>query len=151
MLVKEVMIRAVKAVHPDTLIQEVASLMCLQRFSNLPVTETDNKLVGMIAERDILRHPFPSLQELMEGGVGRLDFEQLEQEYRKTLPLKVADLMNPNVITVDPDMPVLKAVSIMAKHNFRRIPVADNDKLVGIVSLGDIHRGIFMKSFISQG
>jgi CBS domain-containing protein len=149
MQIKEVMVRAVKSVRPDTPIQEVASLMCLQRFSTLPVTEDGEKLVGILAERDLLRHPFPSLKDLMEG-VGQVDFEELEQDYKKSLPLRASDLMHSPVITVPPEMPLLKAVSIMARHNFRRIPVAEGDKLVGIVSLGDIHRAIFMKSFISR-
>jgi predicted transcriptional regulator len=149
MLIKDVMMRTVKSVHPDTSIQEVASLMCLQRFSNLPVTEEGDKLVGIIAERDLLRHPFPSLKDLMEG-VGQVDFEEMEQDYKKCLPLRASDLMHSPVISVPPDMPILKAVSVMARYNFRRIPVADGGKLLGIISLGDIHRAIFMKSFISQ-
>lgn len=147
MLVKNVMVRAVKSVHPDTLVQEVASLMCLQRFSSLPVTENGDELVGVIAERDILRHPFPSLQDLIAGGIGSIDFEALEKDYKNTLPLRARELMHTPVIAVSPDIPILKAVSIMAKHNFRRIPVADGSKLVGIISLGDIHRAIFMESF----
>jgi CBS domain-containing protein len=51
------------------------------------------------------------------------------------------------VITISPDLPILKAVSIMARNNFRRIPVAEGDKLIGMLSLGDIHRAIFMKNF----
>ncbi|OAD19793.1 Cystathionine beta-synthase, core domain protein [Candidatus Thiomargarita nelsonii] len=71
----------------------------------------------------------------------------MESDYKKVLPLKVADLMTLKPISVSPDIPILKAVSVMARHNFRRIPVADGEKLVGMISLGDIHRAIFMKSF----
>lgn len=146
MFIKEIMTQALKTVTPETGMQEVASLMCLNRFSGLPVVEGDNKLVGIIAERDVLRYLFPSLKDIMQG-MSSLDFESMESDYKKILPLKVADLMIPNVLTVDPDMPILKAVSVMARNNFRRIPVADGGKLVGMVSLGDIHRAIFMKSF----
>jgi CBS domain-containing protein len=146
MFIKEIMTQAVKTVTPETGMQEVASLMCLNRFSGLPVVEADNKLVGIIAERDVLRYLFPSLKDIMQG-MSSLDFEGMESDYKKILPLKVADLMIPNVLTISPDLPILKAVSIMARNNFRRIPVADGEKLVGMVSLGDIHRAIFMKSF----
>ncbi len=146
MLVKDVMSRGAKTVTPDTDMQKVASLMCLHRFSGLPVVEDDDTLVGFIAERDVLRHMFPSLQELMEN-MSVVDFEGLEQDYQKVFQLKVADLMHTGVITVSPDIPILKAVSIMARHNFRRIPVADGNKLLGVISLGDIHRAIFMESF----
>lgn len=146
MLVKEVMTRAVKTITPETSLQEVASIMCLNRFSGLPVVEEDNKLVGILAERDVLRYLFPSLKDIMEG-MGSLDFEGMENDYKKVLPLSAGDLMHTGVLTVEPDIPILKAVSIMAKNNFRRIPVAEDGKLVGIISLGDIHRAIFMKSF----
>jgi len=147
MLVKEIMTRAVKTISPDTRLQEVASVMCLNRFSGLPVVTEDNELLGILAERDILRYLFPDLRELMEG-TASIDFEKMETDYKKVLPLKVEEIMTKNVITVSPDIPILKAVSIMAKNNFRRIPVAEeNKKLAGVISLGDIHRAIFMKSF----
>lgn len=146
MLIKEIMTRAVKTVSAETSLQEVASLMCLNRFSGLPVVEGDDKLIGLIAERDVLRYLFPQTKDIMVG-MSTLDFESLEDDYKKVLPLKVAELMTPNVITVSLDTPILKAVSIMARNHFRRIPVAEGDKLVGMVSLGDVHRAIFMKSF----
>jgi CBS domain-containing protein len=146
MQVKEIMTRAVKTITPETRLQEVASLMCLHRFSGLPVVEGEDKLVGILAERDVLRYLFPSLEDVMRG-MSSLDFDSMEGDYQKILEKKAADLMTPSTITVEPDMPILKAVSVMARHNFRRIPVAEGDKLVGMISLGDIHRAIFMKSF----
>ncbi len=146
MLVKEIMTRAVKTITPETRLQEVASLMCLNRFSGLPVVEGDDKLLGILTERDVLRYLFPSIEDVM-GGMSSLDFDSMEGDYKKILEKKAADLMTPGAITVSPDMPILKAVSVMARHNFRRIPVAEGDKLVGMISLGDIHRAIFMKSF----
>jgi len=150
MLVKEVMTRAVKTITPETRLQEVASIMCLNRFSGLPVVEEGDKLVGILAERDVLRYLFPSIKDIMTDGMGSIDFESMEAEYSKVLPLKASDLMNSGVISVNPNMPILKAVSVMAKNNFRRIPVTEeNNRLVGMISLGDIHRAIFMKSFAS--
>lgn len=150
MLVKEVMTRAVKTITPETRLQEVASIMCLSRFSGLPVVEEGDKLVGILAERDVLRYLFPSIKDIMTDGMGSIDFESMEAEYKKVLPLKASDLMNSGVISVNPNIPILKAVSVMAKNNFRRIPVTEeNNQLVGMVSLGDIHRAIFMKSFAS--
>ncbi|MDM8561574.1 CBS domain-containing protein [Candidatus Parabeggiatoa sp. HSG14] len=146
MIVKEIMTRAVKSITPETRLQEVASLMCLNRFSGLPVVEDDDKLIGVVAERDVLSYLFPTLKDIMEG-TGGLDFESMEADYKKILPLKTTDLMTRKVIAVRSDMAILKAASIMARNNFRRIPVADDGKLVGIISLGDIHRAIFIKSF----
>ena len=146
MLVRDIMTRAVKTITPETRLQEVASLMCLNRFSGLPVVSEDNELLGILAERDVLRYLFPDLRDLMEG-TATINFEDMEDEYKKILSIKAEDLMTKNILTVSPDIPILKAVSIMAKNNFRRIPVAEGKKLVGMISLGDIHRAIFMKNF----
>ncbi len=146
MLVKDVMTRAVKTITMDTRLQEVASLMCLNRFSGLPVVGEDNELLGILAERDVLRYLFPDLRDVMEG-TASMDFEAMEDEYKKILSVRAGDLMTKNVLAVSPEIPILKAVSIMARSNFRRIPVADGKKLVGMLSLGDIHRAIFMKNF----
>lgn len=145
MLVKDVMTHPVKTIKPDTGLEEVTSLMCLKRYSGLPVVDDNQKLVGFIAERDILRYLFPSIKDIM-ANMEAIDFESMENDYKKVLPLKAADLMIKGVITISPDLPILKAVSIMARNNFRRIPVAEEDKLVGMLSLGDIHRAIFMKN-----
>jgi len=67
MLVEEIMTRAVKTITPETRLQEVASLMCLHRFSGLPVVEGEDKLVGILAERDVLRYLFPSIEDVMGG------------------------------------------------------------------------------------
>lgn len=146
MLVKQIMTRAVRTISPETKLQEVASLMCLNRFSSLPVVAEGDILVGIIAERDILSYLFPKVQDFMDG-MAQVDFEKQEADYKKILPLKAADLMTKGVISIAPDMPLLKAVSVMAKNNFRRVPVAENKKLVGIISLGDIHRAFFLESF----
>lgn len=60
--------------------------------------------------------------------------------------LKVADLMSHNTITVPPGMDILKATSVMVRHRFRRIPVAEGETLVGMLSLGDVHKALFKQA-----
>jgi CBS domain-containing protein len=143
MLVKDVMSSGVKAIAPDTKLVEVASLMCLYRYSGLPVVE-DGRLVGLIAEKDVLHRLFPSLDDLMEvGGMASVDLDKMMNQYKDVLSLKAEDLMARNVITVSPDMHVLRAATVMVRHKFRRIPVAEGDTLMGMLSLGDVHKAIF--------
>jgi CBS domain-containing protein len=133
----------VKAIAPDTKLVEVASLMCLYRYSGLPVVE-DGRLVGLIAEKDVLHRLFPSLDDLMEvGGMASVDLDKMMNQYKDVLSLKAEDLMARNVITVSPDMHVLRAATVMVRHKFRRIPVAEGDTLMGMLSLGDVHKAIF--------
>ncbi len=144
MLVKDIMSRHVRSVTPETPMREVVSAMTLYRVSGLPVLE-DDRLVGFIAEKDVLHHLFPSLEEAMTQG-GTFDFEDMEGNYSQVVNLKVSELMTTGVIGVTEDMPILKATSLMVRHRFRRIPVVDGDKLIGMMSLGDVHKAIFKKA-----
>ncbi len=144
MLVKDIMTKGARTVTQDTSIQEVASLMCLYRFSGLPVVDGD-KLIGFIAEKDVLAKLFPSVEDAMEG-MATIDLKDKISEYKSLMSKKVADLMTQGARTVSPDMPVIKAAIIMANNRFRRIPVAENGKLIGMLSLGDIHKAIFHQS-----
>ncbi len=150
MLVKEIMTTAVKSVTPDTLVKDVAMVMCLQKISGLPVVDEENRVVGVISEKDILQRMFPDVHEVMTLG-SKPDFEEMEQNYHEALNLKVSELMSGNVATVEPDMPCLKAASMMWLRKIRRIPVTEPDgTLVGIVSIGDVHKAIFQRQLINQ-
>lgn len=142
MLVKDIMTKVVKTATPDTLIRDVAMVMCFNKISGLPVVDDAGQIVGMISEKDILWGMFPSLHESIRVPAVP-DFEALEMDYKDIVNLRVAELMTAKVFTVSPDMPVLRAATIMFRNRIRRIPVADNGKLVGIVSVGDVHKAIF--------
>ncbi len=149
MLVEEIMSRSVKSVRPEAKLLEVASLMCLYRFSGLPVVQGDDDLVGIIAEKDVLHKLFPTLDDLIGEGMAAVDLDAMMGQYKNVMTLKVADVMIRNPITVSPDMHILRAATVMARNRFRRIPVADGGKLVGMVSLGDIHKAIFQANITS--
>ncbi|MBT5230936.1 MAG: CBS domain-containing protein [Methylococcales bacterium] len=142
MLVKDIMSRSVKTVSADTRMFEVVSQMCLYRYSGLPVVGDNDELVGMIAEKDVLHYLFPTLEDLM-GNIAAINLDEMMDKYQDVVKLKVEEIMHPKVITVDPDMHIMKATSIMVKHRFRRIPVADGNTLVGMMSLGDVHKAIY--------
>ena len=144
MQVKDIMTANPKTVTPDMLIKDVATMMLIERISGTPVVDDENNIVGIISEKDILIHMFPTLDELMNES--RPDFEELENNYQNTMPLTVKELMSDNVWTVSSDIPCLKAASMMWMRKIRRIPVADDGKLVGIISIGDVHRAIFKNS-----
>jgi len=143
MQVKEIMSRSVRTVTPDTKVLDVASIMCLFRFPGLPVVEDEDRLVGIIAEKDVLHCLFPKLEHLMEEGIANVDLDREMGRYKEVLALSVSDLMARNPITVTPDMHILRAATVMVRHRFRRIPVAEHGKLVGMLSLGDVHKAIY--------
>lgn len=148
MLVDEIMSRTPRTVQPDTELLEVVSIMCLYRFNGLPVVEGD-KMVGFIAEKDVLHKLFPTLEDMITGGLGSLDFDEMMGKYGDVVNLKVKDLMTKNVISVPPEDHILKAATTMVLHKFRHIPVTADGKLVGMLSLGDVHKAIFQKQIAS--
>ncbi|MEA1888358.1 MAG: CBS domain-containing protein [Pseudomonadota bacterium] len=145
MQVKDIMSSSVKTVTPDTKLVEVASLMCLYRYSGLPVVDDDNNLLGIVAEKDLLHKLFPSLDDLMEG-FASIDLDEMMGQYKSVLTLKVSDVMSKAVKTVPPEMHILRAATVMVRHRFRRIPVAEDGCVIGMLSLGDIHKAIFHKN-----
>lgn len=148
MLVKDIMTPAVKTTAPDAGVGEAATVMCFNKISGLPVTDRDNRIVGVISEKDVLRAMYPAMEDYMQDTP--IDLEKLEYEYRDVLHMKVERLMTTKVVTVSPDAPILKAVSIMCAHKIRRIPVAIGNELVGIISMGDVHKAIFQKNLVDS-
>lgn len=145
MIVRDIMSTAVKVARPDDLIRDVATVMCFNKISGMPVVDSTEQIVGVISEKDILHGMFPTLDDMMENPT-LVDYEALERDYRDVVNMKVSDLMSARVFTVEPELPVLKAASIMFRNRIRRIPVSEGTRLVGIVSVGDVHKAIFQKN-----
>ena len=122
--------------------------MCFNKISGVPVVDDNNKLIGVLSEKDILKNMFPDVAQIMLEG-GNPDFESMETDYKHIMDKKVGDFMTQAVASVTPDMPLLKAASLMCLKQIRRIPVTDeNDQLIGIISIGDVHKAIFQENLI---
>ena len=147
MQVKDMMCTDVKTCRADTPIKDIATIMCFNKISGLPVVDDDDNVVGIISEKDILCSMFPDMKELVESGA-KTDFEEMEKDYSSVLDKTVNDLMTRVVASVSPDMPILRAASMMWLRKIRRIPVTENNKLVGILSMGDVHKSVFQDSLL---
>ncbi len=149
MIVKDIMNQSVKTAKSDTQIKDIASMMCINKISGLPIVDGNNALVGIISEKDILKALFPDVATVMEEG--KTDFESIESDYKNVLNKTAGDLMTKTVASVTPKMPLLKAASMMCVKNIRRIPVTDdNNILAGIISIGDVHKAIFQENLLKE-
>lgn len=148
MLVKDIMTTNVRTVTSDKKLGEVVSLMCVYRFSGIPVVD-DGKLVGTVSESDVLGKMFPKLEDLMDN-MSTVDYEALMKQYGNVVNVQVKDVMTPTVVTIKPDAHILQAASTMCGRKFRRIPVAVGDELVGMVSMGDVHKAIFQSTVATR-
>ena len=148
MLVKDIMTTNIRTVTSDKKLGEVVSLMCIYRYSGIPVVD-DGKLVGTVSESDVLGKMFPKLEDLM-GNMSTVNYDEQMSQYSDVVHVKVKDVMTPTVVTIKPDMHILQAASMMCGRKFRRIPVAIGDELVGMVSMGDVHKAIYQSALATK-
>ena len=148
MKVKGIMTTNVRTVTSDIKLGEVVSLMCIYRYSGIPVVN-EGKLVGIVAESDVLGRIFPKLEDVMTG-MSTIDYDQQINQYSDVVNIQVKDVMSPVVISIRPDMHILQAASMMVGRKFRRIPVAIRDELIGMVSMGDVHKAIYQSTLATR-
>ncbi|MBA3753645.1 MAG: CBS domain-containing protein [Nitrospira sp.] len=145
MLVEDVMSTGVVTARSTESVRSVVTKMLSRHCGAVPVVEDHDRLIGMVTLRDVLIPLYPNYGEYIHDSVHSRDFIEMEEGYADVLNQKVGDVMSLNPLTVSPHNPVLEAASYMGLKNFRRIPVVDHGKLVGMVSVGDINRGLFFE------
>ena len=148
MQVHQIMTTQIQTVKADTPISEVINILTTHKYSGLPVVDQDNEIIGIISEKDILRHLFPDYDEFMNDMLSAISYEFTEDKKTDLAQLKAEKIMVKNVITISPSTHIMKACAAMVVNKIRRIPVVDEDtdKIVGIVSQGDVFQAILHKS-----
>ncbi len=115
--VGEIMSGDVLAVDRATTLQEAASRMHERRVGAVVVLDENERLVGIVTERDVLR-------AVATGGVEG----------------PVSDVMTPSPETVEPDESAGQAAVLMIHGGFRHLPVVDDGAVVGMISIRDLVR-----------
>jgi len=103
-----------------------------------------------VTVRDVMLPLYPNYGDYIHDNVRSRDFSEMEEGYPDVLAKKVQEIMSANPLTVSPNDPILQAASYMGLKNFRRIPVVEKGKLVGMVSIGDINRALFLEKGASH-
>ena len=116
MNIREVMTSNPRCVSPADSIQNAARIMRDCDTGAVPVVE-NGRPVGIVTDRDIV------VRAVADGS-------QLNRPVR--------EIVTGNIVCASPDMSTHEAADLMSEHQVRRLPVVDNDRLVGIVSLGDL-------------
>lgn len=89
MIVKDIMSHTVKTAKSDTLIKDIAWVMCLNKISGVPVVDDSHSLTGVLAEKGILREMFPDVKQLITKQMGsKPNFEAIEADYTGILDKK---------------------------------------------------------------
>ena len=140
MKVADVMSKHVDAVSENTKVKDVALLIFGRGINGVPVCK-GKKIVGFVAERDILAQFYPSLADFAEDPFREGNFEDMEAKVDEIFELSVSKIMSKSVTTVTPNTPMLRAQSLMFVNRIGRLPVVDQNKnLVGIIAQGDVFR-----------
>jgi CBS domain-containing protein len=145
MKVADVMTTGVITATRQETVRSVIGKMVMRRCGAIPVVTDGDRLVGVVTIRDVLLPLYPNYGDYVHDNIRARDFEEMEAGYDKLLDTEVGEVMTPDPLTVTPSDPVLKAASYMGLRNLRRIPVTDEGRLVGMVSIGDINRGLFLR------
>ena len=116
MNIREVMTPNPRCVAPTESIQSAARIMREEDTGAVPVVE-NGKVLGMVTDRDIV------IRAVADGG--KMDGP-------------VRAILSSDVVCATPEMSTRDAEKLMAEHQVRRLPVVENDRLIGIVSLGDL-------------
>jgi len=116
MNIRDVMTPNPSSVSPEDSIQNAARIMRDQDTGAVPVVE-NGRPIGIVTDRDIV------VRAVAEDG-------QLNRPVR--------EIVSGSVISASPDMSTREAADLMSEHQVRRLPVVENERLVGIVSIGDL-------------
>src|SRR5262249_46558823 len=124
---------------PDTSVREIAKLMYTKHISGVPVIDRDKRVIGIVGEGDLLGHAEIAGERHRTWWLDAfVDSNALARHYIKTHGRIAADVMTPTVNTVAPTTPIAEIAKILKRHGLKRVPVVDGDKLVGIVTRGDL-------------
>jgi CBS domain-containing protein len=132
--VADVMTTRVLTAHPSMPLKELARVLAEHRISALPVLDTDDRLIGVVSERDLL--------------VGRAhpNSRRAHAEIAQAAGDTVGEIMTRSPITIAADAGLAEAARLMTGNRVKRLPVLDRDgSLVGVISRGDLVRS-FLRS-----
>ncbi|MFA5076086.1 MAG: CBS domain-containing protein [Patescibacteria group bacterium] len=143
MKVEEVMSKKIITVKPTDTLEKVAKILFKKQVSGVLVVDAKEQLVGLVSEKDIYRMMYPTYQDFYNNPEVFLDHEAMEDNIKQVRDLPVEKFMKKEIVTLQPDDPVMKAGAIMLSRHINRLPVLKNNKVIGIVSRRDIYQNIF--------
>lgn len=117
MKVFEIMTENIATAAPDTTLEEIAIIMKEEDTGAVPVVD-DGELIGLVTDRDIVMRCVAAGKDVTETTAD--------------------DVLSVDLETVEPGAEVSEASRLMSRKQIRRLPVVENGRLVGMVSLGDI-------------
>ena len=130
MEVAKFMTKDVLIVEPDTPIFMVVKILAIRKITGVPVVDEDKKLLGIISEKDVMH--------------------LLLTEDDNILNKKASDFMTTDVATFQPSDDIKTICEFLLDKPYRRVPIVDDGRLVGIISRADIIKLLWKEKFEVQ-
>lgn len=150
MLVSDVMSKNVITVGKDENLTQLIAKFRKYNFHTLPVIDDEKKVLGVVNSEDIMKVYLPHnpvLEKLLKSthlyNTEEEDILEIDLPADLGTTVKVSDIMNPNVITIEDNMTIADARKLMKLHNIQRMPVTKDSKLVGFITLFNIIIALF--------
>jgi CBS domain-containing protein len=135
MMVQDVMTREVITVSATEPLKHVATLLLERRVSGVPVVDQNGRLLGVVSEGDLL------FKEQGERRRHALGFSRREKETStKRAATTAGEAMTSPALTIQPSASVTDAAALMLERAVNRLPVIEDDAIVGIVTRADLIR-----------
>ena len=139
--VRDAMTRSVISVHRNTPLREVARALIDNSISGVPVVDANGALLGVVSEADLLVKE-QGAEAIRHRPLARFVGESRESQAQlaKVGAITAGEAMTSPPITITSGRPVTEAAAIMTSRQVNRLPVVDDDKLVGVISRADLVR-----------
>ncbi len=141
MRAKDIMTTRVITVLEDTPVDEIARTLLEHRISAVPVIDTDDRLVGIVSEGDLIGRPEAEGRDDSWWLSGMLNLEERAKKYAKSHGLLAKDVMTTAVITADEDDSLSKLAGVLEERRIKRVPIVQNGRITGIVSRANLLHG----------
>lgn len=138
LMVKDIMRHKVATVTVDDTLKEVANLMFRHRLSALAVVDRNNKLVGVIDDRDLIKAALPDYRSLISNLNYDMDVEPFEELLKQEDKIKVSQLYREDFEVTTPETRIVEVAAMMIFKDVRRVFVTRDENLVGVLLRKDI-------------
>lgn len=118
MRVKECMCKKVVKATSNTTLNEIAKLMQENNVGCIPICNNENNVIGFVTDRDIIT--------------------RCVAQNKQCSQTKASEIMTNDVIKTTPDTEIDSAINVMSTNQIKRLPVIENNQIVGILTLGDL-------------
>lgn len=143
-MARDIMTSRFHTLHPDAPVSDAVGMFKKagekegRKIFGMMVTDASDRLVGIISMYDILLYMRPKHIHIW-GVMDDIDIEGLvENTCERSKKILVGDIMTCEVVTISPDTHIMTILDIMIRKHIRRLPVVEDDRILGIVYISSL-------------